>query len=148
MVYNRLLNQIWNSIWKYLNNKKLLSKRAKMALYRLPEYHSSNSWVGPFFLPQGCNWSFESIDPSVQKYRFEIDFQYGNCGNHLFFVCLFFFFFFFFFFFSIEFRSISHLDTPYQVSSQLAFPLRRSTSKWIFKMVAMDVILDFQSEQF
>ena len=62
-----------------------------MALYRSPEYQTSDTWVGPF-LPQDCNlkksswyfqWSFESVGLSVQEKRFKIDFQDGYCGGHL-----------------------------------------------------------------
>ena len=44
--------------------------------------------------------------------------------------------------------STSHLDTSYQVLSQLAFRFRRRSSKYIFKTAAMAAKLDLGSERF
>ena len=44
------------------------------------------------------------------------------------------------------FCSTRHPDASYQVSSQLAFQFRRRSQKYIFKIAAMAVILDFRSE--
>ena len=44
--------------------------------------------------------------------------------------------------------STSHPDTSYQVSSQLALRFRRRSEKYIFKMAAMEAILDFRLWRF
>ena len=46
------------------------------------------------------------------------------------------------------FRSTSHFDTSNEVSSQLAFLLRRIISKYIFKMKDVVAILGFRLERF
>ena len=46
------------------------------------------------------------------------------------------------------FWSTRHPSASYRVSSQLAFRCMRRSEKYIFKMVAMAAILDFQSERF
>ena len=47
-----------------------------------------------------------------------------------------------------HFRSISHPDASYQVSSQLAFGFRRRSEKKIFKMAITVAIFDFRSARF
>ena len=85
-----------------------------------------------YFLP-----SFESIGLSDQEKKLKIDFQHGSYGDHLGFpigtiLAIF---------------DLSHPNTSNQVSSQLVFPLRRRSSKKIFKMATVVAILDFRSKQ-
>ena len=57
-----------------------------MALYRSPEYQTSEPGVGPFFYPWAVIRTSQLDAPvgfSVQEKRFKIDFQEGNHGSHL-----------------------------------------------------------------
>ena len=96
------------------------------------------------FLPQDCNlnkstwyfqWSFKSTGLSDQEKRLEIDFQNGNRGGHLGFSIE-----LFKLFFELQVSPILPI-----ISSRLAYPLKRSTSIYTFKMAAVVAILDFQS---
>ena len=77
-----------------------------MTLYRSPDYQTS----------------FEAIGLLVEEKKFNIDFQDGCLGGHFGFPIGMFFCYF---------LSTSHLDTSNEVSSQLAFRLRRRKSKQI-----------------
>ena len=95
-----------------------VNKRAKMALYRSPDYQ--------------INWHF-----AVQKKKCKINFQDGGHGGYLkiligTILALF--------------LSTSHSDASDQVWSQLAFQFRRRSEKYIFKIAAMVAILDFRLE--
>ena len=95
-----------------------------MALYQSPEYQTS----------------FESTGLLVQENKFKIEFQ---DSGHLAFLSK-----MILAIFDLQLTLIlptSGSDTSYQVLSHLAFPFRRSSSKYIFKVAA---ILDFQLEQF
>ena len=71
----------------------------------------------------------KSIGCSVQEKKLKTDFQDGHHGGHLGFLIETIFFFFF--------LSTNHSDASYQVSSQLAFPFRRRSSKQNFKMTPL-----------
>ena len=77
---------------------------------------------------------FQSTGISTEEKKFKIDFQKMailDFGSEQF----------------LQFISTSRHGTSYQVSSQLAFWLRRCSNQ-IFKMVAMAAILDSASERF